>query len=442
MHTSSYILLPYGLNSQYQSYLTGDDDLRTQCGPPRFYTASLLELSKLDHLVTQKKLKTAGRQQNSMGFQRSTKKINVGPVIGKEKRSRAKRKPKISVRKISQAGSKSEPTIRVGASQDLPITLDSDDDAPVRSPLRLARHHPAISLVDPTLGDFHHDFQRPQRNKDTLNGNVNTPLQNTHAPTNCVPRRSSPASTSSTRHQERIILQGTTKKQSPVGIFAYRGASLDAIQSRLSRGEAAATHKPVICRKRRRFHIATTADDGNMRTQGPHTDSGCSNASSRVRSTMVADARTSRLPTHKRSDTSTLWGTQSKAKPLTECKHGDKNMSLLDIDDFSMRSKVAQLMAVAPALAVIDLYHLIIDSEGDLPRARKQAIRMSEAPTIRYRPGLDKEGDEIMVKIDPNDPAFEWDDDEPYPEFDTAIAARPSKSTLKATRSRSVKSSA
>lgn len=156
---------------------------------------------------------------------------------------------------------------------------------------------------------------------------------------------------------------------------------------------------------------------------------------------MMADARTSRLLTHKRSDTSTPWGTQSRAKPLTECKHGDKNMSLLDIDDFSVRSKVAQLMAVAPALAVIDLYHLIIDSEGDLPRARKQAIRMSEAPKIRYRPGLDDEGDEIMVKIDPNDPAFEWDDDEPYPEFDTATAARPSKPTLKATRSRSIKGS-
>ena len=157
---------------------------------------------------------------------------------------------------------------------------------------------------------------------------------------------------------------------------------------------------------------------------------------------MMADARTSRLLTHKRSDTSTPWGTQSRAKPLTECKHGDKNMSLLDIDDFIMRSKVAQLMVVAPALAVIDLYHLIIDSEGDLPRARKQAIRMSEAPTIRYRHGLDEEGDGIMVKIDPNDPAFESDDDEPYPEFDTATAARPSKPTLKATRSRSVKGSA
>ncbi|CAN9386515.1 unnamed protein product [Alternaria alternata] len=212
-----------------------------------------------------------------MGFQRNTKKINMGLATGKEKRGRAKRKPQISVRKISQAGSKSEPSIRVGASQDLPITLDSDDDAPARTPLR--------------------------------------------------------------------------------------------------------------------------------------------------------------------SDTSTPCGTQSRAKPLTECKHGDKNMSLLDIDDFIMRSKVAQLMVVAPALAVIDLYHLIIDSEGDLPRARKQAIRMSEAPTIRYRHGLDEEGDGIMVKIDPNDPAFEWDDDEPYSEFDTATAARPSKPTLKATRSRIVKGS-
>jgi hypothetical protein len=126
MHTSSYILLPYGLNSQYQSYLTGGDDLRIQCGPPRFYTASLLELSKLVRLVTQRKLKTAGQQQNRMGFQRSTKK----------KRGRAKRTPRISVRKISQAGSKNEPSIRVGASQDLPITLDSDDDAPARTPLR------------------------------------------------------------------------------------------------------------------------------------------------------------------------------------------------------------------------------------------------------------------------------------------------------------------
>lgn len=68
-------------------------------------------------------------------------------------------------------------------------------------------------------------------------------------------------------------MESTTRTQSPVSTFAYRGAFSDAIQSAPSRREAAATHEPTVCRKRRRFHSATTADDGNMRTQGPRTDS-------------------------------------------------------------------------------------------------------------------------------------------------------------------------
>jgi hypothetical protein len=115
------------------------------------------------------------------------------------------------------------------------------------------------------------------------------------------------------------------------------------------------------------------------------------------------------------------------AAPLNDHKPNDNNskdMTLADIADFSMRSMVAQLMAVAPALPVGDLYHLVIDSKSHLPTARKQAIRMSEAPIVHrqtVRPplqtpppfGRDEEDDEIMVKIDPNDPAFEWDTDEP-----------------------------
>jgi hypothetical protein len=102
-------------------------------------------------------------------------------------------------------------------------------------------------------------------------------------------------------------------------------------------------------------------------------------------------------------------------------------MRLVDIEDFSLRSKVAQLMAVAPALPIVDLYHLIVDSEGDLPLARKQAIRMSEAPPAQHRPGLDVEGDEVMIKIDPSDPAFESDNDEPEPLTTVTTASRPSK---------------
>jgi len=80
-----------------------------------------------------------------------------------------------------------------------------------------------------------------------------------------------------------------------------------------------------------------------------------SNATSNVRSTTTADARTSELPTLNMSVTSTPCGTQSGTKRPKECKPGDINISLLDIDDFNMRSKVAQLMAVAPTLAVVDL---------------------------------------------------------------------------------------
>ncbi|KAJ6199198.1 hypothetical protein J3E72DRAFT_430371 [Bipolaris maydis] len=116
----------------------------------------------------------------------------------------------------------------------------------------------------------------------------------------------------------------------------------------------------------------------------------------------------------------------------------EKDMTLVDIDDFEMRKKVAQLMAVAPALPVRDLYHLIIDSEGRLSKARKKAIRMSEAPAIlrtttqlSLQPrtltnNSDTEGfivnisdsdtPKATVKIEPSDPVFKWDEDEPAPE--------------------------
>jgi hypothetical protein len=42
----------------------------------------------------------------------------------------------------------------------------------------------------------------------------------------------------------------------------------------------------------------------------------------------------------------------------------DEDMTLGQIENFTMRSEVAKLMAVAPGLPVRDLYHLIIDSKG------------------------------------------------------------------------------
>lgn len=140
----------------------------------------------------------------------------------------------------------------------------------------------------------------------------------------------------------------------------------------------------------------------------------------------------------------------------------EKDMTLVDIDDFEMRKKIAQLMAVAPALPVKDLYHLIIDSEGRLSKAKKKAIRMSKAPdTLRTPTQLslqpralinnsdtegvivnirDSDKQKTMVKIDPSDPFFKWDDDEPAPEQPPTVKPCQSKSTAKKKQPQSARS--
>ncbi|KAI4621971.1 hypothetical protein J4E80_004346 [Alternaria sp. BMP 0032] len=279
----------------------------------------------------------------------------MGPATGKEKRGRAKRKPQISVRKLPKAGSKFSPGFRVGASQDLPITLDSDDDAPTSTPQRLDPRRTHVSLAKPNLRGFRYDGT-----SESLRALPNT----SHAPIGFVLRRSSPTSSGPAKDQLHAVPQETLQRDS------------DGDQ------KASPIRKPATRRTRR-----------------PHE----------------------------------LNGRRKESKP------GTINMSLLDIDDFSLRSKVAQLMAVAPALPIVDLYHLIMDSEGDLPLAKKQAIRMSEAPPAQYQPRLDADGEEVMVKIDPNDPAFEWDDDEPQPESAATAASRPqAKPKNKAPKSKSL----
>ncbi|KAG9195202.1 hypothetical protein G6011_00322 [Alternaria panax] len=329
----------------------------------------------------------------------------MGPAIGKEKRGRARRKSQMSVRKIPKAGSKVEPSTRVGASQELPITLDSDDDASASSPSRPVYHPTDISLIDPNLGSFHYDPHGSPRHKILSRGSVHAPLENTYAPTGFVLRRSSPAFTRDKRRKkwpdqietQRILLAPPRTKTSlrilSKALFIMKKqhecASLP--------NSANVIHVPVL-RQQKTVISQCEAQVLILRF---------SNAIPYGRSKAMADDRTSRMPTYIKPDTPIPRRTQSENKRPRECKPGDMNMSLLDIDDFGMRGKVAQLMAVAPALAVMDHNHLIIDRGGDLPCARKQATRMSEAPAVQYRQGLDTDGDEVMVKIDPNDPAFE-----------------------------------
>ncbi|KAF1936726.1 hypothetical protein EJ02DRAFT_427263 [Clathrospora elynae] len=98
-----------------------------------------------------------------------------------------------------------------------------------------------------------------------------------------------------------------------------------------------------------------------------------------------------------------------------EESNNDMALALADIPDFVLRLKVAQLMAVAPGLPVRDLYHLIINSKHDFPLGSiPQPLHpFAFAPEVA---NLTQGLDEIVTKIDYNDPLFEWDVDTPYPE--------------------------
>ncbi|KAF1835961.1 hypothetical protein BDW02DRAFT_629224 [Decorospora gaudefroyi] len=145
------------------------------------------------------------------------------------------------------------------------------------------------------------------------------------------------------------------------------------------------------------------------------------------RPTNMRDARTSRLFSRIKPDTPGPYqyrslSFESKISPPScraapddashlppyvyreEESNNGMDMTLAEISHFNLRAKVAKLMAVAPALPVRDLYHLIKRT----PSLGTETSNQNERSTTH--------GDDIMVKLDPNDPAFEWDSDEPPPE--------------------------
>jgi hypothetical protein len=93
--------------------------------------------------------------------------------------------------------------------------------------------------------------------------------------------------------------------------------------------------------------------------------------------------------------------------------HDQNDMALGTISDFEMRKKVADLMTVAPALPVRGLYRLLVDLDGDLSAARREAMSASRARSIH--PSI-KNDDELMVKIDSNDSFLEWESTQQIPE--------------------------
>jgi hypothetical protein len=109
----------------------------------------------------------------------------------------------------------------------------------------------------------------------------------------------------------------------------------------------------------------------------------------------------------------------------------DVELQLKDIPDFTLRSKVAQLMAVAPAFSVSQLYHLFVDKEGHFETAKQYIIPKSPASqTVPHpvtpvksqailsqpsdtNPTQDPYDDEVMVKIDWDNSDLLFDNDAP-----------------------------
>lgn len=106
-------------------------------------------------------------------------------------------------------------------------------------------------------------------------------------------------------------------------------------------------------------------------------------------------------------------------------------LTLADIEDFRLRQKTAQLVAVAPGLPLADLYHILMDRKGHFKVAKEEVLRLSQervtsppawtpfasgrAATVPLTAAinLEESKDDTYIKIDFDDPDFMFDDDAP-----------------------------
>lgn len=141
---------------------------------------------------------------------------------------------------------------------------------------------------------------------------------------------------------------------------------------------------------------------------------------------------------------STELSRQSQTELAKEVKSPD--LSLGDIPDFSLRMKVAQLMAVAPSLPVQDLYDLLMEMKGHYENARDQVFERTRTRTLgRSVPPQsacsnnviqrgNEDEEDTKVKIDLNDPDIYNDND--VPSRSPTPEPAPRKSRSKATSKR------
>lgn len=154
------IPLPYGLSGEHQSFVRADTKIPKQHGPLRFRNASLSELlapsrshaqaspplaASITASAAHQHLRIVKSKKSATGSRKNDPRIGMAPENSRKKyhRSRKRLKPSTSASKTSKNDSVSRrqtrnalnmgANLRLGASHDMPIMLDSNSEESVTS---------------------------------------------------------------------------------------------------------------------------------------------------------------------------------------------------------------------------------------------------------------------------------------------------------------------
>ncbi|CBX99190.1 predicted protein [Plenodomus lingam JN3] len=495
MDARSTVLVPFGIsNAQYNSR-TGNKNLPIPFGlRMQQRICTLKELTQLsfttptikrlhvyppnEKSLAHHKRDPRDTEREQMGAVKDTRRSKVRPATGKEKRDRRSKitpmpytptrkkntQPIESSRQSSKAKKTHEIGKPMGASQDMPIPVPSDDEsAPARnlddntsiynpssSPATTSNSSPLSDLdrflcevrepappqsrqcIYPPFGSRHPPFFILRRSDSAPNSQLPTVASRKHTSV----RRASAASTSSVAHPgtKHGSEQGVAEKKIEKTANNNASALRKPAKRHRYRNEPS-PNEPLIsaskvrssdlsCDTLRRIDhrcpditqpinpLSLLSPNGAV-PSAPYRSS--PNVEPNLSRSQLAAPKNPGLPSQD-------WFIEADN---AQCK---PELTLAGITGFDTRSKVAQLMAVAPAFSVQELYDLLKDCKGRYTHAKARALRPSDARSPALPRSISEaDGDELKVKIDPNDSFLEWDLDEPE-------GARPA---LKSSKSRS-----
>ncbi|KAF2848715.1 hypothetical protein T440DRAFT_152220 [Plenodomus tracheiphilus IPT5] len=466
MNDSNSVRLPYGLSCAHQNSRFGGKGVAMPWGQQtRQPISTLKELSRLpvtmttDTTVTPlfscqipSRHHTKDRQgilRHKMGFVRNVRRINMGPATRKEKRSRTPKSipsPHISVRKKNKQRAEPQvqpikarktmrPRTQMGASEDMPINIVSDDDEEPE----LGGRVDGASISSTTSGS--ESSPKSDLSRFCLEGRspISTPLsQSIDSPSGSCHsrvfalRRSDSAPSAQlpfrtgTFHPRRDVITSEGRQSTSSNASSETADKLTPSRrkyARRHRREPSSSPSP-------NSRVGSKTDRSIKTPPNPLLDKGETEPASRPaprlsRSKTVPSDPYKSPPWQPSENNVSLRNTTatSNRHPVlgqghssaVETLQGAAELSLADIRDFDSRSKVAQLMAVAPAFSVRELYDLLKDCKGRFVPAKARVLRASVSRhSVAPQPSQDADADDIMVKIDPNDSFLEWDQDEPY----------------------------